>query len=247
MLKYFIITMSLLSFMFSQNLIETKEFKVTFNSDLEQLNIMELINEASGTFKVQLIKVEMPFYKRSKQILIQPCELEFNISSDLSKEKIDYKLCENKIVSIGSLLVDKSNPYIFINNEKFKIFEGIFSFYISGIFTDAKKSNKENHGLLREWFDNGVLKLEYSMTDGIKNGICKRWYKNGQIDIMYNYNNGKLEGIQKKWYKNGKIRAEWSYINDKLHGSSIEYASDGLIISKRYYENGTLLDEKTFN
>ena len=227
---------------FGQSLISTKEFNFYKDRHSSEINILELISEKDGLYKVELINVEDLVYERTKQILVLPCELELIISSSLSSNKMEYKLCKNKSFISQYLLIDKSNPVVKISSDKFNFVEGNFVFRISGKFTNIRTpSLNETNGILKEWHDNGQLYLEFSMKNGIKNGICKKWYDNGQLQMIYNYHKGRLHGNQKKWYDDGKLRGEWNYSNDILHGISKEWYENGDLKSIKKYKNGELI------
>ena len=242
-MKYilFILTVSI---SFSQALIETKEYSFYKSKDMKDVNIMELINEEKGAFKVELMIINDIKYDRIKKLLVLPCELEVSLSSDLSSNLLDYSICKDKILSINYLLVNEKSPIIKINEDKFKYVEGNFIFRISGVFGYKKNSTSMiDHGILREWHENGELYIEYNMKNGIKNGVCKKWYDNGQIEILYYYSKGKLHGSQKKWHSNGIQRGEWNYQNDILHGISKEWNPDGRVKFTKIYDNGILVSE----
>ena len=244
MIKYILFTI-IASIAFSQNIIETKEYGFYKSKDTKDVNIMELINEEKGLFKVELIIIDNIRYDRIKKILVLPCELEISLLSELSNNSIGYKICKDKISSTDHLLVDEKSPFIRINEDKFKYIEGNFIFRISGEYSQKKGSSSSmiNDGILREWYENGELYLEYNMKNGIKNGACKKWYDTGQMKILYYYSKGKLHGNQKKWYSNGTQRGEWNYQNDILHGVSKEWNIDGKIKFTKIYDNGTLISE----
>ena len=242
MVKY-ISLIFIISISFSQTSIETKEYAFYKNKDAKDVNIMELIGEEDGFFKVELIMVDNIKYDRIKKLLVLPCELEISLSSELSNKPIEYKICKDRISSSNIILVDEKSPVIKIIEDKFKYVEGNFIFHISGQYTDKDSSSSSmiNHGILREWHQNGELYIEYNMKDGIKNGACRKWHDNGQIEILYYYSKGKLHGNQKKWYSNGTQRGEWNYHNDILHGISKEWDLDGKIKFTKIYDQGTLI------
>lgn len=244
MIKHVLLIL-VISISFSQALIETKEYKFYKSKDAKDVNIMELINEKEGVFKVELITVDNIKYERIKKLLVLPCELEVSLLSELSSNAIEYKICKSQILSTNYLLIDKNSPTITIAEDKFKYVEGNFIFYISGEYSQKKSSASIlNNGILREWHENGELYLEYNMKNGIKNGACKKWYDNGKMEILYYYSTGKLHGNQKKWYSNGIKRGEWNYQNDNLHGISKEWKIDGKIKFTKIYDNGILISEE---
>ena len=242
----------LLLFIFSicitQNPIETREYRFYKDRDVNEINVFDLIKESDGLFEIKLIKINQLKYENKRRKLVAGCELEFDIESNVSKSTI--KLCGDYLQSNNDLIIDRNNyglvasSNIVFNIDKLKYLEGEFIFRISGEYKSSQaKFNKADNGILREWYDNGQLYLEFTMTNGIKDGVCKKWYDNGQIQIVYNYIKGKLNGNQKKWFSNGNLRAEWNYLNDQLHGISTEWNADGSIKSKRQYQNGQLIKE----
>ncbi len=237
------------SFIHSQMLSESRIFNTYIDQDVTQINIMELIGERDGVFEVSLIKIDDLKYERIKKIMFQECELEFDLNSDISLNPIMFQLCKNKISSDNKLLVDENKPIITIDRKKFKYIAGTFKFKVSGQFKHSVKTsdfNSKTNGVLKEWYDNKQLYIEYNMKDGIKDGVCKKWYPNGQIMIIYNYAMGKLSGTQLKWYENGNKRGQWNYLDDTLNGVSKEWAEDGTMKSIKTYDNGYLVDNQTF-
>ena len=237
----------LISAIFTQTNILTKEYNFYKNKVTNEINVLELINESSGIYKVELIKIDNLEHERTKKILLLLCELELDISSTLSYNTIEYKICgmeedSKRITSNNYVIIDEDNPIISINAEKFNYVKGNFIFRISGEFSNIKSTSSNIYnGILREWYDNGQLYLEYTMKNGIKNGTCKKWYDNGQLQMIYNYNRGKLDGNQRKWYLNGAILGDWNYKNDKQHGILKEWYQNGQIKSIKEYNNGNLV------
>jgi len=246
--KILIVISIFFNILFSQHIIESKQFEYYINEDSIKIDIFKLINESSGLYEVQLLNVKDLEYQKHKVIIMEKCEFRLNVKSDLSNELINFNICNDKIENRHSLYVDNENPSIYINTDKYKTLTATLVLKISGIYTKSTGSyNINNNGILREWYDSGALFLEYNMTNGIKDGICKRWYENGQIDILYNYNKGRLSGTQKKWYPNGSKRGEWNYIEDRLHGLSTEWYDNGEIKSIKEYEYDVLIEEVLYN
>ncbi len=239
------ISIFILSFIYSQHPVETKEFYIHKEDKITKINVLDFVSGETndGLFEVEIIGMNNLKYGRKRITLVMPCEIEMSISSDLSNLPIDFKICNDKVASSGTLLIDKTNPNIYINQEKFNFINGTFIIRISGHFDNSKKTsnNIDNNGILREWYENDQLFLEFNMINGIKNGICKKWHNNGQLMQSYNYDRGKLHGIQKKWYSNGKLKAEWNYKNDVLNGISSEWHEDGKVKSIKEYRDGELV------
>ena len=118
MVKY-ISLIFIVSISFSQTSIETKEYAFYINKDVKDVNIMELIGEEDGFFKVELIMVDNIKYDRIKKLLVLPCELEISLSSELSNKPIEYKICKDRILSSNIILVDEKSPIIKITEDKY--------------------------------------------------------------------------------------------------------------------------------
>ena len=63
-----------------------------------------------------------------------------------------------------------------------------------------KSSNKHNE-FLREYYENGYLKLECEVFDGKRNGRMKEFYENGNLKCICNYSNEKLNGEKRNILK----------------------------------------------
>ena len=107
-MKFLIYILSF-NILFTQHVISTKEYKFQVTNDISEINILDIIDETEGSFEVKLIHIEQLEYMRSKKILIQECELEFYIYSDLNKNPIEYRLCNNLPEILNTLYIDKQN------------------------------------------------------------------------------------------------------------------------------------------
>ena len=52
-----ILLLLFMSFSLTQSLIQTKEYNIFKDNDLKEINILELIHEKKGTFKVELVDI----------------------------------------------------------------------------------------------------------------------------------------------------------------------------------------------
>ncbi|GEN76973.1 toxin-antitoxin system YwqK family antitoxin [Chryseobacterium hagamense] len=71
---------------------------------------------------------------------------------------------------------------------------------------------------MKEWWDNGHLKVSGSFLKGENNGEYKEWNKNGMLIRDMHYRLGYEEGSQKQFYDNGKIRSNYMMKNGKRYG-----------------------------
>jgi len=85
--------------------------------------------------------------------------------------------------------------------------------------------------------ENGLLKEEIFMENGIKNGVHK-YFKDTVVIRETAYKNGLRHGASTSYFENGKVRSSDRYQNDSLSGKSISYDAAGNIESERKVVNG---------
>ncbi|MCU7613419.1 toxin-antitoxin system YwqK family antitoxin [Chryseobacterium sp. GMJ5] len=71
---------------------------------------------------------------------------------------------------------------------------------------------------LKEWWDNGKLKLSCSFLKGENHGGFSEWNREGRLVKQMHYNMGYEEGSQKQFYDNGKIRSNYIMKKGKRYG-----------------------------
>lgn len=71
---------------------------------------------------------------------------------------------------------------------------------------------------LKEWWENGKIKISGSFLKGENNGEFKEWNREGRLIKFMNYKLGYEEGSQKQFYDNGKIRSNYVIKNGKRYG-----------------------------
>src|SRR6056297_2916344 len=75
-------------------------------------------------------------------------------------------------------------------------------------------------GIYKEYFENGNLKLEASIKEGVYDGITILYFKSGNRKEQRAYREGKMDGTWINWnpnevkiglanYKDGKKHGEW--------------------------------------
>ena len=224
----------------SQNDITTKEFKFYKSTDINKIDFSSILEFVNGNYTVEIINVDDIKFKKIKRTLIENCDLDFSLSH--SSNNIEISRCKDQLSFNGKIIINDKDYMIKINNEKYEFLNCDFTFWVSGVFTDTNNNNNEikDNGILREYYNDGSLFIEYNFTNGKKNGIQKRWYENGQLEIIYNYNMGKLEGLQKKWHANGQLKGEWNHTNDKLNGITKEWYPNKQLKFIKIYNMGTL-------
>lgn len=106
------------------------------------------------------------------------------------------------------------------------------------------------NGAYREWFQNGLLKIEAFLVGGpadlspgaqqdwLFEGLSQVWDEQGNLVAKIPYKNGVLEGISLYFYPNGQIEREVPFHQNLLHGIGLEFYPDGKLKSKISYEAG---------
>ena len=237
--KYIIILLLFFSNLLSQNNIDIKQFQIFKNKNVNTIDLKDYIDEFNGNYIVKLISINEVDYERKKKIILELCDLDFKINSNLSQ--ITVKRCDENLEIIGEILLNADNSIISFDTVKYKYIESNLTFWVYGNFNKSSDGIIED-GLLREYYDNGNILLEYNFQNGKKNGEQKKWYDNKQLSIKYNYINGNLNGLQKKWYRNGQIKSEVNYINNTLDGITKHWYSNGQLKFVKKYKIGTLIE-----
>ena len=251
----------LLSFLNAQATLTTKEYAIYKSNDIRAIDFSEYINITEGIYTVELINVVDIQYNKEKKNAIEFCELDFSIISSEFKDEtktktifpkntkgqgIDVSLCDNKLSFENNLLkLNKNNSIVTINHDKYNHLSCTLIFWITGKFVsshDTGNINTDDNGVLREWYADNTIYIEYNYKNGIKHGNQRRWYKNGQQDISYHYTNGKLHGEQRRWYKDGKLKFITYYKNDKLDGLFKEWYANGQLKEIRNYTDDVLVE-----
>lgn len=86
--------------------------------------------------------------------------------------------------------------------------------------------------LFNKWLSEGT-NIPVPLNDNKEHGIEKEYYENGKVKEETPYENGKINGIRKEYYENGQLKSEALYYDDKLMNSSRYYYKNGEHISKR--------------
>jgi hypothetical protein len=69
------------------------------------------------------------------------------------------------------------------------------------------------NGYKKYYYEDGPLKEEGLMVNGLKTGLWKTWYTNGQIRDEVNYVDGKKHGLYQMWYDNGQLEMEIKFVD----------------------------------
>ena len=89
-----------------------------------------------------------------------------------------------------------------------------------------------------EYYENGSIKYEIDLKNGIRDGEMTSYYQNGKIKGIANFKNGKLSGIAISYDSiTGHKLSEIHYDNDKKDGLFLGFYSGGEKKIKGYFKN----------
>jgi hypothetical protein len=91
--------------------------------------------------------------------------------------------------------------------------------------------------IVKEYYPNNVIKLEYHLKNGKKEGLSKFYYENGNIGKEAHYKQGKEDGTTYGYYKGGSIKEKREYTAGKLDGVVNGYYESGNIKYENFYSN----------
>ncbi len=98
--------------------------------------------------------------------------------------------------------------------------------------------NAKIQGIVKTWYDNGVLESQREMSNNAKNGLSTAWYRDGNLMLMEEYDHQKL------------VRGEYFKKGDKIPVTLVSFGkgivtlfdSEGHFIRKINYLNGVPVD-----
>ncbi|MFI1771885.1 energy transducer TonB [Thalassobellus citreus] len=127
-------------------------------------------------------------------------------------------------------------------------------FYESGeLFAEydvvsAKRNNwffKE--GNYKEYYKNGVLKIESLYTKNELYGVWKQYYETGEKEWEVEYTEGYKQGVYKQFYKNKKLKTLGFHDLDLKSGIEKRYDSEGNETHSLKYKKGILKNAAKFS
>lgn len=107
--------------------------------------------------------------------------------------------------------------------------------------TFLNKNTKE--GVSRMFFEDPELqwceKYIYQHKNDLRNGFFREYYENGMLKVeTEEYVNGKLEGMVKEYYPNGNLRFIFQFKNNRMNGIQQIFSEEytNLLIAEEIYE-----------
>lgn len=159
-------------------------------------------------------------------------------------------------------LSDLDDKYYEINAQTMSLIEKYARQHPNEFCVDenGQPFDRDYTGKCTTTFDNGKIKEEFDLTNGVINGEFKAYYETGQIKSVNTYVSGEQVGEQKEWYENGNLKRtitidpntkerkkEYYYDNgqiSKLEHTDVNNESKGEY--KEWYENGELKEQAIF-
>ena len=95
-------------------------------------------------------------------------------------------------------------------------FNGLITKQLEGRHFEKKYLNGVLHGIQKEFFPDGQLRVATLFTNGLENGRHIEYYECGSKKLNANYCEGHLEGLYEEWFPTGQIITRRTYYHGKL-------------------------------
>jgi len=121
-----------------------------------------------------------------------------------------------------------------------------------GIFKDSDgiyiTANMDPYnGAYIQYYENGNIKTESHIVEGILNGITTVYFENGQKNEVRAYKNGKKDGTWIVWNAEGVKVAQASYKKDKKDGMWMIWDNEGnLFYEIEYFKGEKIVTEARY-
>ncbi len=112
--------------------------------------------------------------------------------------------------------------------------------------------NGRANGPYREWYSNGVQKLEAQVIGGtadvtqdaekswLFDGLSQVWNEEGGLQAEIPYDKGELSGVSTYYHPNGVVSKRAPFTHNQLNGGYEIYRDDGTLQQMAEYRNGRL-------
>jgi antitoxin component YwqK of YwqJK toxin-antitoxin module len=122
-----------------------------------------------------------------------------------------------------------------------------YSYYEKKLNGKEKFVNGKKEGISVIYYSSGKKSQELEYKNDIKHGVWRQFYENGSLKILTAYNNGKRTGNFVVNYPDGKPEWKGKYVNDVKEGKWINYNPDGSVYSEIEFENGIAKNSEELN
>lgn len=91
--------------------------------------------------------------------------------------------------------------------------------------------NGKEHGLWKQFYENGAMKEVRNFHRGKKEGEYRGWWENGRQKFIYHFERDEYQGICREWSPDGKLMREATYEGGHEAGSQKVWNADGTVKS----------------
>lgn len=158
----------------------------------------------------------------------------FNLEVSYVKRNDNDDYYNSSTTAYLFLLTKKSSIYDPNNGKKISLYP---SGKLQMIYT--LKDGKFDGDII-VYYENGLIKKQGKMLNGMGNGKFIEYYENGNIMAEYSLKSDKKEGSLKTYFENGQLSVQGNYVNDSFNGLVKEYNEDGTLSSEYIMKNGVL-------
>jgi len=178
----------------------------------------------------------MPFVRLVLLCLLISCAAKYVLGADE----------EDEIVNIKQLSIERSTGLRLLGDEPFS--GEAVQYYANGnMATLAVFLHGKRHGLLKKWFDSGLVSFDSNYAGGRLNGLTKSWWSNGVLRSETRYLDGKTHGKSQQWYASGEKFKKMNYESGHEVGLQQAWRKNGKLFSNYEYVNGRVFGLKRSN
>jgi antitoxin component YwqK of YwqJK toxin-antitoxin module len=211
----------------------TRKYVIELNIPSDSLTNLERNNVADKRYAV---------YRCNKAKVI-------NIYDKYSKHRIISAQSDSGIpitYKIGKVIIIKN-----YDTDINKVFASGIYFYLSeecavySLINWYDSRNIVQQQQQQQWYENGIMRLKFSIKLGKPTGKCETWYNDGTRKEKSWYMDGFRTGKFEYWYETGQRCIKCYYVNDKCEGEYNSWYDDGTQYIKCYFDNGNILQPPT--
>lgn len=137
-----------------------------------------------------------------------------------TKEKATYFRPNPKVQNNGFWIVD------YYMNGKIQM---------EGFSLNNNPNNEKFHGLVKYYFEDGVLYQEINFIEGQIDGVRKVYFESGKLKTVTDYRSGKKEGKYYEYYESGELFSRGNFENNLKEGNWKTFYKNGKIKERGNY------------
>ncbi|MCH4553281.1 toxin-antitoxin system YwqK family antitoxin [Aestuariibaculum lutulentum] len=109
---------------------------------------------------------------------------------------------------------------------------------------EIKETNNKGRfvwsGDYKEYYKNGILKVESHYDNYELNGLWKQFYETGELEWEVGYVNGYKQGEYRQYDKNGSVKNSGNFELDKKEGEEKHFDSNGHLFGVLKYKKRSI-------